>query len=69
MQFVVDAAGRVAPHTIRTLRASDPAFAEAVVRVLPSYRFASAVLDCAPAPQLVQLPFTFGLVRARPSGP
>ena len=60
-QFVVDREGRMEPNTLRFLRARHVEFVDAVIRVLPGYRFKPARVGRCPVRQLVQLPFEFRL--------
>lgn len=45
VEFVVDAAGMYEPGTARVVRASSQPFAEAIVAVLPRYKFDPAMVD------------------------
>jgi TonB family protein len=63
-QFVVDANGVPDVSTFKVLRASDPAFGEAVRAALPDMRFSPAQLsDGTKVKQLVQQPFGFRVNR------
>jgi TonB family protein len=63
VQFQITPQGTLREGTVRVLKSSDAAFSQAVLDVLPAYRFTPATLDCEPVFQLVQLPFAFLLGR------
>ena len=65
-QFVVDERGVVDMTTFKALKATDPAFTEAVRTALPTMRFAPAQVKGRAVKQLVQQPFTFALSASRP---
>ena len=64
-QFVVDESGAVDMTTFKALKATDPAFSEAVRTALPTMRFAPAQVNGRAVKQLVQQPFTFALAGSR----
>ncbi|MFL5575522.1 MAG: energy transducer TonB [Gemmatimonadaceae bacterium] len=63
VQFIVDESGRVAPGTVHVERAEYREFVQAVLDVLPQYRFTPAELNGCPVKSLVQLPFEFRMRR------
>jgi len=63
LQFVVDQTGRPVAGTYRIVRATYAEFADAVLEVLPTYRFAPARVGECPVMQLVQTPFAFNISR------
>jgi periplasmic protein TonB len=63
VQFVVDTAGRADMASVRILRANYREFVEAVLKVLPEYRFQPATVNGCPARMYVQLPFAFAIRR------
>lgn len=62
-QFVVDTSGRARMSSVRILESSHTGFTQAVLAVLPSYRFKPASDEGCPMEQLVQLPFQFRLAK------
>ena len=64
-QFVVEESGIVDMTTFNALKATDPAFTEAVRAALPTMRFAPAQLKGRVVKQVVQQPFTFSLAGSR----
>lgn len=63
VQFVVDTAGRPVMSTYTLVLTSNMAFADEVLRVLPSYRFNPAELDGHLVSQWARLPFVFQWAR------
>ena len=63
MQFVVDEDGWAIPETFRLLKANYREFVQAVLKVLPGYRFHPAEIGGCTVKQLVQMPFTFTIQR------
>jgi TonB family protein len=61
VQFVVDTLGRAEMATFKVLKASDPAFINAVRESLPAMHFSPASIGQRLARQLVQMPFQFSL--------
>jgi TonB family protein len=59
VQFVIDTNGVAEMNTLKILKASDERFADAVIDVLPSYRFTPAESDGHKVRQYVSLPFLF----------
>jgi len=62
-QFVVDTSGHVDRSTIQLVSATDPRFAEEVLKVLPKYTFDPAEACGVKVRQWVQMPFVFGTLR------
>ncbi len=60
-QFVVGENGRYESGTLKIIKATDPAFADAVKRALPGMRFSAAQVGGQKVKQLVQMPFQFNL--------
>jgi TonB family protein len=60
-QFVVDTLGRPELATLKILRQTDLAFANAVRDAIPDMRFFPASIGDRPVRQLVQMPFEFSL--------
>ncbi|MFN2567578.1 MAG: energy transducer TonB [Gemmatimonadaceae bacterium] len=58
-QFVVTRQGNVDPRTISIIRATHVQFVEAVLEVVPAFRFEPARVAGCPVAQLVQMPFAF----------
>ena len=63
VQFVVDTLGRAEPTGITVIETSHAAFAEAVLEVLPRYRFAPGEAAGRKVRTRVQMPFEFTLTR------
>ena len=61
VRFVVDATGRPLRATAKVVRSTREEFSEAVLLVLPSYRFTPARMNGRPVAQRVQMPFVFSL--------
>lgn len=61
VQFVVGSSGRPVAGTTKVLRSSHPDFTEAVLAVLPSFRFNPAQVGGHAVAQLVQMPFQFNI--------
>jgi protein TonB len=61
MQFVVREDGKVDPASIKTLRATNPEFAEAARVAIRSARFIPAEIGGKKVAQVVQQPFAFEL--------
>lgn len=61
MQFVIQPNGSVDLGSIEVLHATDDVFADAVLRVLPSFRFAPFRAGGCALPSLVVMPFDFTL--------
>ena len=59
VRFVVDTLGRVEPGSVELVSATHPAFGEAALRAVPSFRFRPAEAGGRRVRQLVQLPFEF----------
>ena len=59
VRLVIDSRGYVAPKSVVVLYATAPEFADAVVDVAYRWRFAPAVKDGAPSPQIACMPSTF----------
>ena len=62
-QFVVDEQGVADMSTFKTLKSTDPAFADAVRAAVPTMGFKPARVKGRAVKQLVQQPFTFSLAR------
>jgi TonB family protein len=60
-QFVVNADGTPDMGSFRVVKATDPAFVDAVKAVLPRMRFNAATVDGRPVRALTQMPFLFTL--------
>jgi protein TonB len=60
-QFVVGENGRYEGGTLKIIKSSDPAFADAVKRALPGMRFSAAQIGGRKVKQLVQMPFIFNI--------
>ena len=54
VEFVVDTAGIPQLDTVKVIRANDPSFLDAVLRVLPSWRYAAARLNGVPVRQIIR---------------
>lgn len=63
VQYIVNANGEIEAGTIKVLQATDSAFAAAVRAVLPSLRYAPALVGGRAVKQVVQAPFMFSLGR------
>jgi protein TonB len=63
VQFVVDSSGRALPGTEHVLRSTHDGFTNAVLAMLPTYRFEPARLGGQPVAQVVQMPFYFNVTR------
>ena len=63
MQFVVDQDGTVMAGSQKVIRATNPAFVEAVVASLPNLRFNPATVNGRAVRQLVQMPYEFAVER------
>ncbi len=63
VSFIVDETGGVMARTISVRGASAPAFADAVLRVLPEYRFDAAVVDGCAVRFRAAMPFEFSIDR------
>jgi protein TonB len=61
VQYVVDTTGLAVMSTFKVLKATDPAFADAVQTTLPFMRFAPATIGGHRVKQLVQEPFDFAI--------
>jgi protein TonB len=59
VEYVVDTTGLADSASLRILRASNPAFSEAVRAALPGMRFIPGELDGRPVRQLVTQEFRF----------
>ena len=59
VQFVVDTVGRIEPASVRVVSATNAAFADAVLAVLPSYRFQPGVAQGRAIRMLAEMPFAF----------
>ena len=55
VEFVVDASGMYEAGTARVVRASSQSFAEAIVAVLPRYKFDPAMVDGVPVRQITSI--------------
>lgn len=63
MQFVIQGNGYVDAGSIEVMHATDNVFSDAVLRVLPSFRFAPFRANGCALPSLVLMPFEFTLQR------
>ena len=63
VRFVVDTTGRADPETFRLVRASHPLFGAAVRDAVPGMKFLPARMGSRKVRQLVELPFTFRIIR------
>jgi TonB family C-terminal domain len=63
VQFVVDTLGRAEPAEITVMQTSHPAFADAVLEILPRYRFTPGEAAGRKVRTRVQMPFEFTLTR------
>ena len=59
VRFAVEPSGRPDTTSVRVVSSADPGFADAVLQVLPRYRFRPATFDCEPRRMWVQMPFEF----------
>jgi len=62
-QFIVDSTGLAEVGSYKVLKATDPAFSEAVKRALPGMRFTPARVKGRAVRQLVQAPFSFAIAK------
>ena len=63
LQLVVERDGSVMPGSLKVLKSSDPAFAEAVRTVIYDWKFTPAEVEGRKVRQVLQLPFTFARER------
>ena len=57
--FAVEPSGRPDTTSVRVVSSTDPAFEDAVLRVLPRYRFRPATFECEPRRMWALMPFAF----------
>jgi hypothetical protein len=62
VEFVVDTSGRPETKTVRTLRATDHGFGQAVIAVIPRLEYSPAQINGRPVRQIVTLYRTTALV-------
>ena len=54
IEFVVDTAGIPQTDTVKVIRSNDPSYLDAVLRVLPSWRYQAARLNGQPVRQIIR---------------
>lgn len=64
VRFVVDTTGRADPETFNLVKASHPLFGAAVRDAVPGMKFLPARMGAVKVRQLVELPFTFRIIRS-----
>ena len=67
-KFVVDTNGQADMRTFEVLKSDHPDFVAAVREALPNMRFQPARVGGRAVKQLIQMPFSFSLVKGEPAG-
>lgn len=61
VKFVIDSTGRIDMRSVHVVRSTDPEFTNAVMRVLPSFRFNPALVDGHPVRWVTSQEFMFNI--------